>query len=453
MQRQTTEVFPRPISGVVFDVDGTLLNTEPLSTLAIIKVLKEVDPSHSTAEKFDWPLNQRILGLPRNKWIPLLQDALEIHHLITEDDFFHKWESNLGELTEKVEKMPGVVEMVNFFHSKHIPMAVATSSTSAGFNKKRLKHADIFDKFSCFVCGDDAEIKNGKPEPDIYLLAAKRLGVDSMRCLAFEDALSGVKAAVAAGMSCYAIPDHRLDTTPFSQNTSLPILKSMTIDQTLFDFTPPFRQIRAIHSEDSIRVYQSYNDAIADAAVASNSFQGPLLQGLWSKDRMTWIKPSAIWMGYRCGWTMMKDENQRRVLSLELSKSRFFDLLRMTKLSHEGDGSGTGVCKDSNVVVQWDPERRFDINNTDRNQVLTRKIEDVRSIQIGLRNQAVSMLLDPSFVLNIRDVTANFRAACACLQNNKDELGAKSALFPDEQECLVEITDAELRKTLGMDLQ
>ena len=78
---------------------------------------------------------------------------------------------------------------------------------------------------------------------------------------------------------------------------------------------------------------------------------------------------------------------------------------------------------------------------------------NVRSIQIGLRNQAVSMLLDPSFVLNIRDVTANFRAVCACLQNNKDELGAKSALFPDEQECLVEITDAELRKPLGMDLQ
>ena len=116
----------------------------------------------------------------------------------------------------------------------------------------------------------------------------------------------------------------------------------------------------------------------------------------------------------------MKDENQRRVLSLELSKSRFFDLLRMTKLSNGGDGSGTGVCKDSNVVVQWDPERKFDINNTDRNQVLTRKIEDVRSIQIGLRNQAVSMLLDPSVVLNIRDVTTNFRAACACLHNNKD---------------------------------
>ena len=83
-------------------------------------------------------------------------------------------------------------------------------------------------------------------------------------------------------------------------------------------------------------VYQAYNDAIADIAVASNSFHGPLSQGLWSRDRMKWIKPSAIWMGYRCGWTTVKDKNQSRVFSLELSKARFFDLLRVGKSSHDG---------------------------------------------------------------------------------------------------------------------
>ena len=83
-----------PISGVVFDVDGTLLNTEPLSTQSIKRVLHEIEPSagvssggndsssKSIADRFDWSLNQRILGLPRDKWIPLLIDELNIHHLI-----------------------------------------------------------------------------------------------------------------------------------------------------------------------------------------------------------------------------------------------------------------------------------------------------------------------------------------------------------------------------------
>ncbi|CAE8641938.1 unnamed protein product, partial [Polarella glacialis] len=85
----------------------------------------------------------------------------------------------------------------------------------------------------------------------------------------------------------------------------------------------PFREIRAIHDEGAVRVYQAYNDAIADAAVAANSFSGPLEQGLWSATRMTWIKPSAVWMAYRCGWTSLKDKNQARVLALDLSRAGF----------------------------------------------------------------------------------------------------------------------------------
>ena len=104
----------------------------------------------------------------------------------------------------------------------------------------------------------------------------------------------------------------------------------------------------------------------------------------------------------------MKDKNQSRVLSLEISKDMFFDLLRMAKLSHIGVGNDTNACKDSNVVVQWDPERKFNVNSLDEREAFTCKIDNVRSIQIGLRNQAVSMLLDPSFVLNIRDVTTRF---------------------------------------------
>ena len=59
------------------------------------------------------------------------------------------------------------------------------------------------------VCGDDAEVKHGKPAPDIYVLAAKLMGVETRECIVFEDAMSGVKAGKAAGCFVVAVPDPR----------------------------------------------------------------------------------------------------------------------------------------------------------------------------------------------------------------------------------------------------
>merc|ERR1719324_586254 len=109
----------------------------------------------------------------------------------------------------------------------------------------------------------------------------------------------------------------------------------------------PFRQIRAVHNDASVRVYQAYNDAIADLVVASNSFEEAAKAGVWSATRMTWIKPSAVWMAYRCGWGVLKDKNQARVLALDLSRKRFEALLQTAMLSH---GNENGACKTASVV-------------------------------------------------------------------------------------------------------
>jgi beta-phosphoglucomutase-like phosphatase (HAD superfamily) len=68
---------------------------------------------------------------------------------------------------------------------------------------------------STIVCGDDPAVKHGKPAPDIYLEAAHRLGVDPSECLVFEDAMSGVQAAKAAGCRVVAVPDPRMNKTIF----------------------------------------------------------------------------------------------------------------------------------------------------------------------------------------------------------------------------------------------
>lgn len=197
----------------------------------------------------------------------------------------------------------------------------------------------------------------------------------------------------------------------------------------------PARGIRAIHDTETIRVYQAYSDAIADMAVAANSFRAPKEAGIWSSSRMTWIKPSAVWMAYRCGWTVMKDMNQRRVLALDLSRPRFEQLLMGAVLSH---GLPAGSTKALPVVVQWDPER-FMSGSKEERQALTTSAEcDIRSIQIGLRG--VEDLLDPAFVLKITDVTASFRQAHAALSSSPPDFrGACAALWPDRQEEYVDV--------------
>lgn len=208
-----------------------------------------------------------------------------------------------------------------------------------------------------------------------------------------------------------------------------------------------FREIYAIYDDRTVRVYQAYNDAIADAAVAANSFHAPMSAGLWDPHRMTWIKPSAVWMAYRCGWSTLKDKNQARVLALDVSRKGFEDLLMGAMLSH---GEAKGKCKRNAVTVQWDPERVMH-PGAPADQVLTRKLELARSIQIGLRGDAVQRLLDPAFLLKITDVTPAFRAAGEALSASPPDVqAAEAALWPSWAEAEMEVPKA-LRAVLKMD--
>jgi hypothetical protein len=201
---------------------------------------------------------------------------------------------------------------------------------------------------------------------------------------------------------------------------------------------------------DTIRVFQAYNANIADTAVAANSFQAALDAGFWSATRTTWIKPSACWMAYRCGWGTMKDSNQARVLALDVSRLRFFDVLRQAHLAHSKPCSSSG--NDQTVVVQWDPERQM-CATASRDQVYTCKVPNTRSIQIGLKKGSGSaLLLDPSFVIRITDVTERFVAAGKNLSDNGDADAARACLWPDpeSQEVTLDVP-ADIRAALGMD--
>merc|ERR1712071_338006 len=124
-------------------------------------------------------------------------------------------------LCSNVEACPGALELVTGLSNLGIPLAIATSSRQIAVEKKRIKHENIFQHIPTIVTGDDPAVKNGKPAPDIYIEAAKRLGLQPSECLVVEDALQGAKSGYSAGCQVVAVPDNRMDNDVFMPYSSV----------------------------------------------------------------------------------------------------------------------------------------------------------------------------------------------------------------------------------------
>ncbi|MEW1841076.1 DUF4291 domain-containing protein [Nonomuraea angiospora] len=187
----------------------------------------------------------------------------------------------------------------------------------------------------------------------------------------------------------------------------------------------PYRQIRAAYTDDSITVYQAYDAAIAGPAVAAQRFVAP-----FKRERMTWIKPSFLWMMYRCGWATKP--GQERVLAVSLSREGFEWALAHSCLSHDDRRPGWAErVRRSPVRIQWDPERGV------RHQALP-----YRSIQVGLSGEAVRRYVD-EWTLAITDITDRVREVRAAVVARMDVSG----LLPVERP--YPLPD-EIQETIGV---
>ncbi|MFC1849177.1 HAD-IA family hydrolase [candidate division CSSED10-310 bacterium] len=191
------------ITHIIFDLDGLLLDTEPFYTLVTQDILDRY------GKVFDWSVKSKMMGKQGRDSCKILVEALDLP--ISAQEFLKEREKKLEALFPKAPLMPGSEQLTRYFFRHKIPQAIATSSSSHSFKLKIQHHQDWLTLFNCYVTGDDPAVQNGKPAPDIFLLAAKRLKAEPSFCLVFEDSPAGVTAAKAAGMAVIAVPDPNIN--------------------------------------------------------------------------------------------------------------------------------------------------------------------------------------------------------------------------------------------------
>lgn len=183
---------------VIFDMDGLMLDTETLAREAWYGAMR----------RWGYALTDdvylRVLGTTAERTREIFREAfgpdIPIEAIYDQKQRYVDQAIESGRLTLK----PGLIELLDWLEAMRIPKAVA-SSTARAMVLKKLNRVNLAGRFGAIVGGD--EVTHGKPAPDIFLEAARRLDAPPRCCIALEDSENGVRAAHAAGMRVIMVPD------------------------------------------------------------------------------------------------------------------------------------------------------------------------------------------------------------------------------------------------------
>ncbi|MBZ0281823.1 MAG: HAD family phosphatase [Anaerolineae bacterium] len=182
---------------IIFDMDGLLVDSEPVWEEAENSVLASYGKTHTPDGR------QQLIGLRMDEFLDKMRAIYGIQ-ASAEALYDDVLERMLALIPTRVRPQPGAAEMLHYVANSGFPAAIASSSPSLIIEAvvKSQGWADLLP-----VRCSAQTVARGKPAPDVYLKAADVLGISPEHCLALEDSPNGARAAVAAGMTCYAVPD------------------------------------------------------------------------------------------------------------------------------------------------------------------------------------------------------------------------------------------------------
>ncbi len=185
---------PGTFQAYLFDCDGTIADSMPLHYIAWSKALAEHNCALSEELFYAWG------GVAVTEVVARLNKQQGLH-MSAEEVADRKERYYLKSLPE-LKAIPEVLEQIEANHGR-IPLAVVSGSTRDSVTAS-LSALNLLDRFDALICA--GEYKNGKPNPEPFLLAAAKLGIPPTSCLVFEDADLGIQAATAAGMASVKVP-------------------------------------------------------------------------------------------------------------------------------------------------------------------------------------------------------------------------------------------------------
>ena len=197
------------VKAVVFDLDGLMFNTEDIYLQVGSEVLRRRN------KQFTPELVDAMMGLRPAQAIARM---IEWHDLTDTVEQIEKESRDIFTplLDTQLAPMPGLIALLDAIESADIPKAIATSR-SRRFAEEVLGRFDLIERFAFLLSAED--VHRGKPDPEIYQLAASRLGISTTAMLVLEDSQTGLTAAVASGACAVAVPGIHSARHDFSQAT------------------------------------------------------------------------------------------------------------------------------------------------------------------------------------------------------------------------------------------
>ena len=195
-------------SCAIFDLDGVLLDTEPLYTQATAAVAARF------GKVYDWSVKRDCIGRGTLEAARIIVEALGLP--LPPEALVHERERLLTALVARAPAIAGAEAFTRALAGRGVPLAIATSTEAPLYAIKAAPHRGWLAMFGAAVCGDDPRVARAKPAPDIFLVAAQDLGALPASCVVFEDSPFGVETARAAGMQVIALPDPAMDRARYA---------------------------------------------------------------------------------------------------------------------------------------------------------------------------------------------------------------------------------------------